>query len=211
MRLILKTSDNTYITFYWVTYTGNAIVGWYSGNWLRKELGLPEDMHFESHFNYPKDGNYHYSYKAINQNYEQYISVYWDKVKIKTIENGIKEIILKTRKEFEDNILNHMVGNFQPLPIVEATFFQFTNVAVTVFNGKINTSKFDKIIKEEDIKKDDIVVDISDMDNIGLNICALIRHSSQEVFKPSNGLHFSKSIVLPNDRYLDLVCNATEN
>jgi len=62
MRLILKTSDG-YFQIYWATSGKNSILGWFSGDWLRQELNISNDFHFEAHFTFPQDGNIHNSYK----------------------------------------------------------------------------------------------------------------------------------------------------
>jgi len=112
MRLILKTVAGHFQT-YWIAVEKKSIIGWFSGDWLRHELKISNDFHFEAHFTFPQDGNFHNSYKYINKDHEEFINVYWDKVKIKSIIKGEKILSEKTRQEFSNNILGHIVPQYK--------------------------------------------------------------------------------------------------
>ena len=148
MRLILKTKDRL-VNLFWVFYKPQMVMGWFAGDFLKKELGLPDEFHLESHFTYPKDGNFHFSHKSMRGDYEEFITVYWDKVKIKTIVNKIPSVEWKTREEFKENILGHMVPQFIPEPLENVKNYFFGTLGFNIINGEFRHSKYDKIIQEK--------------------------------------------------------------
>ncbi len=210
MRLILKTK-NRLVNVFWVEYRPNRVLGWYSGDWMKQQLGLPDDFPLEAHFHYPQDGNFHYSYKSFRKDCEEFVTVFWDKVKIKTIVNKEPETIWKTREEFKDNILGHMVQQFKAEPLEKAVHFQFVAMGFNVFNGDFKHSKFDRLVDEADIIETDLVVDVSCYDNYGLNITSLLRPIHTGAFVIADSAHFSKNQKITDSLILDLVCNVTKN
>jgi hypothetical protein len=69
VRLILKTIDG-HFKEYWIILQKQSVIGWFSGDWIKNELGIANDLHFECHFTLPPDGNAHHSYKFINTGHE---------------------------------------------------------------------------------------------------------------------------------------------
>src|SRR4051812_37011804 len=91
IRLLLRTKQGLIKMCYMIT-TPTCVVGWYMGDWLKKQLGLPLETHLDCHFTYPLNGNYHNSYKSITEDREIYITVSWNNVKIKTITDGYRDV-----------------------------------------------------------------------------------------------------------------------
>jgi hypothetical protein len=84
--------------------------------------------------------------------------------------------------------------------------YQFTNVSFTIFNGTYKATKFNNFIEEDKIKEDDLIVDVSQMDNVGLNISAGIRPVGFFFNSPDRIPIYTKSISLTNNRELVLWC-----
>ena len=208
MTIILKTKDRL-VKMYWVSLQTNSITGWFTGTWLRAELGLPDNLHFDSHFTFPKDGNYHFSYKSINKESEEFVAVYWDKANVKTIANGQRTIIERKRQEFEEDnpMLSILVQTYKPEPLEKVSSFHFPSVCFNVYDGTFKSRNSDNTVDEKDITVDDLVVDVSELDNINLAIYAAIK-SDKNQFKFNDSIYnFSKSIEMTNGRILELVCN----
>jgi hypothetical protein len=210
MRCILKTSVG-YYQQYFINLQENSIVGWFSGNWMKEQLGIADDQPLDVHFTYPKDGNFHQSVKIRSDNLEQYISVYWNKVKIKTIEINdeirARNINEMTREEYGNNLLSFSVPAFKPEPLDNLQNYFFTGVALNIFNGSFKIHEWDFIIKEQDIKEDDLVVDVSNLDNVNVNISAAIRPKGEIVTRSAPSQYHSKSLDLSNNYQLILRCS----
>jgi hypothetical protein len=210
MRLILKTKDRL-VNDYRIAYKPYLVTGWFSGEWLKKELGLPENFHLDAHFSYPKDGNFHFSYKSFREDCEEFISVYWDNVKIKTIINKKAHIEYKTREEFKDNILGHMVPLYRAEPLDKVTFFPFTSVNFNVFDGDFKNRITDKIIKEKHVTDDDLVIDISEYKNHSLSIWGALRRLDKDELNTINPMYFYKHQRISDALILELACRVTAN
>lgn len=210
MRCILKTSAG-YCQGYFVNLQENSIVGWFSGDWMKEQLGIADDQPLDVHFTYPRDGNIHQSVKIRTDALEKYIIVYWNKVKIKTISinGGIKtrEVSEMTREEFGNNLLAFSVPLFKPEPLNRLQNYFFPGVALNIFNGSFKIHEWDLLIKEQDIKEDDLVVDVSNLDNVNLNISAAIRPKGEIVTRLSPSQFHYKSLNLPNHYQLVLRCS----
>lgn len=206
MRLILKTK-NGHFKMYWITADANRILGWFSGDWLRKELNIPDDKHFESHFTYPKDGDFHNSYKSINDEDEEFISVYWDRVRTKKIVKGVKSDIVITRQEFVDNKLNYLSPEYKPLSLDLVTNFPFTTVSLNIFKGSFKLiRKLDSLIEENQLEDSDLIVDVSDLDNVCVNIGAGIQPTEVVSTAVEPRKIYCKHSLLTNSRHLELRC-----
>jgi len=207
MRLLLKTTEG-HVKMYWVELQSNSITGWFCGEWIRNELGLPNNLHFDSHFTYPNDGSFHFSYKSINVEREEFVSVFYDKVRIKTIVKDRVIKIEKTREQFYPTILQHFVPDNKLAQLSEIQHYQFPTLGFNVFNGTFNFKKIAEILlEEEDIRSDDLVVDVSELVNSIVNIYATIRSSNQNHTKEGSTKWFFKSLPLSNSRTLDLICS----
>ena len=209
MRLILKTKDRL-VNIFWVFYKQNKIMGWYASDFLKKELDLPDEFHLESHFIYPQDGNFHFSHKSFRKDCEEFIAVYWDKVKIKIIQNNNRHVEWKTREEFKENILGHMVPQFKPEPLENVRHYFFGTLGFNIFDGEFKHSKFDRIIEEKDITDDDLVVDVSKLNNHMVNISSLLRQPEIQ-FSGTSFERFSKSQKISDTLILELVCMTNPN
>ena len=179
MTCIIKTKDG-YFKTYFIAIQQNSIVGWFSGDWMRRELGIPDSSTFEIHFTFPKNGNFHHTVILQTDIKEEYINIFWDNVKIKTIDiidgNKTVEKIEKTRKEFEDNLLGHLVPLFKPDSLEKVKSFHFPTMGFNVFNGSFKIIKnVDLVVEEKNIKPADLVIDVSKMESVSLNISAAIR------------------------------------
>jgi hypothetical protein len=208
MTVILKTKDRL-VKMYWISLQANSIVGWFTGTWLHTMLGLPDNIHFDSHFTFPKDGNYHFSYKSINDLSEEFVSVYWDKAKVKTITNGERSIFEKEREEFEESnpILSTLVPVYKPEPLDKIAFFQFPSVCFNVYDGTFKSRNSDNVIKVEEINTHDLVVDVCELNNVNLAIYAAIV-SDKNKFLFNDTIHRSfMDIEMANGRTLELGCN----
>jgi hypothetical protein len=185
MRCIIKTRIGCY-KIYFIELRKNSIVGWFSGDWMRDQLGISGSSIFEVHFTFPKDGNFHHSIKLTTTIKEEYITVYWNKVKIKTIliEDEKKHAITNelTREEFKDNLLGHLVPLFRPDSLDDIPFFHFTNVGFNIFNGSFKVREgIDSVVEQKDIKDTDLMVDVSNLDRVSLNVSAAIRPKDEVI------------------------------
>jgi hypothetical protein len=214
MRLILRTRTFS-AKEYFVQFNGSTVVGWFAGNWLKREVGYPPTAHLDAHFCYPADGNYHFSYKAKNDNFEQFISVYWNRVTIKTIENGKrhKENIPRDGNEPIPKILTHPVPTAQQLELESVDFFYFGTLGINVINGSFTLlgGGFDNLVLENDVNETvDLVVDLQTYDNHNVNMYAIIRRLNDETI-PANGDYFSRQLPMSRNRVLELACSITRN
>jgi len=211
MRLLLKTRD-CMVKLYWVEPTFNGVIGWCLGESIRIALNIPENSGFDSHFLYPEDGDYHFSYKYKQANHEEYTSVYWDRIKIKTIENGERAVTEKRRDELINSVLSIMVPAFKPKPLWDVDFFLFPTLGCSVHDGLFGVAKNYTVVQERGIKEDDVVVDASGLTNSILNIHAFLRapETKSVIIRP-HAERFSKTKELQNSRLLDLVCDISPN
>ncbi len=209
MRLIIKT-HNRLITFYWIKIQKGSIVGWYAQDYIRKQLNIPDGNNFDSHFTYPKDGNYHFSYKSKNGEYEEYVTVSFDIVKIKTISNGQVNKVEKSRKDFDYNnpFMSILLPTNKSQELNKVNTFQFPFVSFTVNNGDVCKVIGETIIEQQDITNEDLVVDVTHLDNVDINAYAIIRPTSSiNALAINNADYKAKQIALSNDRCLEIVCN----
>lgn len=210
MRCIIKTKVG-YYKIYFIELRQNSIVGWFSGDWMRDQLGIKNSSIFEVHFTFPKDGNFHHSIKLITKIKEEYITIYWDKVKIKTIaiENEKQPVVINelTREEFKDNILGHLVPLFKPDSMEDIPFFHFTTVGFNIFNGSFKVREgMDLVVEQKDIKSTDLIVDVTNLDRVSLNVSAAIRPKGEVISGTEPSQYWCKIIELSNSRQLILRC-----
>lgn len=196
MKVLLKT-QNSVACIYWLKYeSSSGIVGWSYRTW---EQRLPGN---EMHFRYPADGDYHYSFKFKENNSEQYITGYWNRIKIKSKEKNnqisIKEI---KRKNFSDKTLMYMIpGIVEPVPLKNVKFHAFPLLAIGIKYGKFNPPNLNDL-SNRDISKDDLIIDISKLDNSTINIHGYIRAETH----PAPLLEFEryiKEVKIPNNRFV---------
>jgi hypothetical protein len=208
MTCIIKSKDG-YFKIYFIALQQNSIVGWFAGDWMRRELGIPDDATFEIHFTFPKDGNFHHTILLKNNATEEFINVYWNKVKIKVIdkESGTKTIEEKTREEFKDNLLGHLVPLFKPDSLEKVETFHFPTMSFNVFNGSFKVIKnVDLLVEEKDIRNGDLVIDVSGMESVSLNISAAIRPLGEVLTLPDPSQFHYKYYALGAYRELQLRC-----
>ena len=172
---------------------------------------IPDSSRFEIHFTFPKDGNFHHSIKLITEIKEEYITVFWDNVRIKTILiKGNEKVVKKeeiTRDAFKDNLLGHLVPLFKPDSFENIPFFHFTTVAFNIFDGSFKIREgIDSIIEQKDVKDTDLMVDVSNLDSVSLNVSAAIRPRDEVISRAAPSQYWCKIIELPNDRQLILRC-----
>jgi hypothetical protein len=209
MRCILKTVNGHYQQ-YFIKAQKNSIVGWFSGNWMKEQLGIPDTQPFDVHFTFPKDGNFHQSVKLKSKTLERFITVYWNKVKIKTIAiNGYtrhREILEKTREEFGNNLLSFSVPLFKPAPLDTIQVFFFSTLAVNIFKGSFKIHDWDVLISDQDLTKDDLIVDVCDLNNFNVNIDAAIRPKNEIIARTNPFQYHFKCFDLNKDSGLFLRC-----
>lgn len=211
MRLILRIKEG-FVAMCFMTATQSSVVGWYMGDWIKNQLNLPVGFHLDCHFTYPLDGNYHYSFKSNNDAKEYYITVAWDNVKIKLIRNGQKVVYFISREEFaktELGILGHMVCTFKGEPLKKVKMFQLVTMGFNVFNGSFSLKGGENFVLEEQISKDDCVVDLRKLDNYSVSINAYLRNIKDVVFNPElkeNDFLYTKQEDIGNGVYMDISC-----
>jgi hypothetical protein len=209
MRCILKTVNGNYQQ-YFIKIQENSIVGWFSGNWMKKQLAIPDNQPLDVHFTFPKDGNFHQSVKLKYENLEQFVSVYWNTVKIKTIvingDTRERKIVEKTREEFGNNLLSFSVPLYKPDPLDTIQVFFFSTVAVNIFEGSFKIHDWDLLVSEQDLKEDDLVIDVRDLDNVNVNIDAAIRPKDEVIIRTKPFQYHFKSFELNKDSGLFLRC-----
>jgi hypothetical protein len=129
------------------------------------------------------DGGYHFTFISQNSDREEYIYVYWDNVRIKTITTLGKTDVWLSREEFTNDkryLLGHLMVNYRPKPLKEVRRFSFPTVDLTVFNGDFHRKHIENIISETKIKNDDFVVDISNLNNFSVNVSAHLRNKEEQ-------------------------------
>lgn len=205
MKLVLKTKDRM-VTVFWVKYDKrkNRVLGWYGGDWVNHHLGLAGEVHFD----YPEDGNFHYSYVSPGGALEEYIHIYWDKVEIKTeVEGSGLEKMEKTREEFQNNALAHLVPRVRSKPLAEVSHHQFVLVGFNIFDGNFARSESEILITQDQIKDGDMLIDVSNFNNRGLNATAILRDPNKIYSIHPNLQSFVSSQKVSDNLVLDLVCN----
>ncbi len=210
MRIVITTKSKN-ILMYWVTLQNNTIVGWISPFIARNLLGLPENVKIDVHFTYPSDGNLHFSIKLKNEHSESYETIFYNKRKVKIIEDGKTEIYEFPRKgNFYDEefpIFAMEVPEEKRPPLEELRGHSFATSNFNVFKGEIGLLKHEKTMSESEIRKDDIVVDVSRLDKVNLAIYATVQGDPNAGRDKSTFRTYSKTIEMSKGRRLDLICN----
>lgn len=217
MRLLLKTK-NDIVNLYWVKAENNkSVKGWCAGTLLKNELGISNTIRPDFHFTYPESGEYHFSLKSKESYPEIYINIFWNRVKIKTITSKNTTIIKMTKEKFDNTkqfILGHLMVNYQTPKIDDVDQFQFPLVGFNIFNGDFNRGTSINIVHQNDVNKDDLVVDISSLNKFSLNAYAFLRKKSHIISLPKilkdNNLYI-KSEQVSDTHYLDLICTTGLN
>ena len=113
----------------------------------------------------------------------------------------------KTREEFKNNILGHLVPKYKADTLDLVKKFPFITVSLSVDNGSFKISKKgDILVAEKDIKDTDLIVDVSQMDKVNLNISAGIQAEEVISTAPDPSKMFCKYHKLSNSRHLELRC-----
>ena len=181
------------------------------GDYLKKQMNLPKDAHIDCHFTYPEDGKFHYSFKDLNGGVEEYINVFWDHVKIKIINKDARGVSVMTREEFSHTpiyLLGHMVPQFQAPPLGKLENFQLTSIGFNIFNGDYSHVQ-DDLIKEEDIKLDDLIVDVRAIDKYCVSVnCAFKPFTNKTTYHfYEEGQLFSIAKKVSETATIEIVCN----
>lgn len=209
MRCILKTLNGNYQQ-YFIKIQEKSIVGWFSGNWMKEQLGIPDTQPLDVHFTFPKDGNFHQTVKLKYETLEQFVTVYWNRVKIKTIvingEARHREIIEKSREEFGNNLLSFSVPLYKPDPLDTIQAFFFSTVAVNIFEGSFKIHDWDLPVSEQDFLEDDLIIDVCNLDNFNVNIDAAIRPKNEVIIRTKPFQYHFKYFDLNKDSGLFLRC-----
>lgn len=205
-------TKNRFVAILWSRYNSHTgITGWYLGKSFRNQfLELPPAVKLDSHFSYPFDGAFHYSHKFINKNSEQYVTIYWNRVRVKTIENGGSPVEENfTREEFKVNMLGHMVSESEPVPINQTQFFQFISMGFNVLNGDISRYQGERTIKEP--RPDDLVVDVSHFYNYAVTAFSRLRSPDVSITKLLDSKEYIKTIALTDKLNLEIGCLIMKN
>lgn len=90
MRLLLRHADGLYPVF-WIKRDARQIVGWFSSHASEPQFAPRTTENVDIHFNYPTDGNYHFSFKYRDASGQllRVESFYRDRVRTKTLMNGV--------------------------------------------------------------------------------------------------------------------------
>ena len=158
------------------------------GDYLKKQMNLPKDAHIDCHFTYPEDGKFHYSFKDLN--------------------GGVE---VMTREEFSHTpiyLLGHMVPQFQAPPLGKLENFQLTSIGFNIFNGDYSHVQ-DDLIKEEDIKLDDLIVDVRAIDKYCVSVnCAFKPFTNKTTYHfYEEGQLFSIAKKVSETATIEIVCN----
>jgi len=210
MRLLLKTK-NGIVSLYWVQGKNNSIVGWYAGQCLNNEVNISPDFPPDFHFTYPESGDYHFSVKSFKTDPEIFVTVFWDKVKIKTITNAVPSIIEMSKKDFENHklsLLGHLMVGYRPLPVADIEHFSFPTIGFNVLEGDFNRKGFSDFVLESQITDDDLVIDASLLNNHSINAFGYVRNISQPQsgLSSSGGVLHIKSQPISETHILEICC-----
>ena len=215
MRLLLKTKVGI-VSLYWVQAKNNSIVGWYAGQCLNNEVNISPDFPPDFHFTYPESGNYHFSVKSFKTDPEIFATVFWDRVKIKTITNAVPSIVEMSKADFESHnlfLLGHLMVGYRPLPVADIMRFSFPTIGFNVLEGDFNRNGYSDFVLESQITDNDLVIDVSLLNNHCINAFGCVRNISQpESSLPSSGgvLHV-KSQPISDTHILEICCMSAPN
>ena len=144
------------------------------GDWIKEKLRVSPESHLDCHFTYPTDGNYHYSFKARNDGVEQYVSVFWNCARIKSIRGDSRRIVEVTREELANGpsyILGHLVPVFKPEPLDRVAGFQFVSMGFNVLNGNFGNHDANAALQGEPTTSgDDLIVDVEALDKVSVSV-----------------------------------------
>lgn len=202
MRVLLKKGNKFYSIYYIKRRSGNnCIVGWFSEKRLLPKI-FPEINVLESdiHFTYFADGNYHISLKYSDDSSDKIERrLFFDKIVIKNITKKTTQILPKTANSVFEG---HLVPDFKPHPFSDT--YLFFQTVTTGFNlsGEWLHRWFDNPLEQGTTpKKEDIIVDIEEERNFGINVSALLT-GSDYVHPPITNPQFTidKMLTLEDKR-----------
>ncbi|MGQ2985487.1 hypothetical protein [Flavobacterium sp.] len=206
IRAILKTRDG-FVSVYWLNKQGNHLIGWFSGNLYRKVLKIPDGNNFDSHFTYPPDGNCHFSYKSTNKEFEEYVNVYWDKVKIKQIKNGTRKTFFKPRDEYNFNILEHLAPGYLYKPLNEVVIQAFPTSGFRIVNGSFEkVREMSPFLPENSILETDLVIDVSELDGYTFNVFGCVKEINQKTPASIGDYIYSKDVPISETHTIEIIC-----
>ncbi|HUD00773.1 MAG TPA: hypothetical protein VMR37_00435 [Rhabdochlamydiaceae bacterium] len=183
---------------YWIKHGRTQIMGGFAGDCWSHLLGFP----VEWHFNYPKDGRLHYSYKKCSERAdkrERYITAYVDQIKDKTISpEGIQDTQVMKGKI----LLNHLLPLEQPCPFddyekQEEKCFNFptTGISIPISLDAVNLGVFRPVNARPD--RNAIVLDAQQLGAGILNVSAFICSKSYTMNSSEGQWLFQDNIKLP--------------
>jgi len=136
---------------YWVERSGAAIVGWFAApRMFNQHIGVSSDSRVDVHFTYPADGDLHFSLKDQTSptGDEIFETVFWDRVRRKTIVGGVRSVSEKPRNDADPgwHILmpsyrQRSLGDYAAEPLL----FCFATTAIPVANGRVAASALDRL------------------------------------------------------------------
>jgi hypothetical protein len=207
MRIVLKTIEG-HIQLYWIKKTANSITGWVAGDLIKKDFNVSDDTTVDLHFTYPKDGNFHHSYKIVNKKEEVYVSIYSDIIKTKIIVPDLENrtVTEEPRIKLNSMPLSVFVPTEKQLPLDKVTYRQFQTIGFTIVDGKFGLSDKINFILPSEIDKQDLVVDVTDFKSTSINLTSFIREKSKEIGNFENSRFESAEIEFDKERLLEVRC-----
>jgi hypothetical protein len=207
MRIVLKTIEG-HIQLYWIKKTENSITGWVAGDLIKKDFNVSDETTVDLLFTYPKDGNFHHSYKIINKEEEVYVSVYSNIIKTKIIQpdSGNKTITEEERIKLNTMPLSVFVPTEKQLPLDEVKYRQFQTISFTIVDGKFGLSDKINYILPSNIEKEDLVVDVTEFKSTSINLTAFLREKSKEIGNFGDSRFESSEIEFDGNRLLEVRC-----
>jgi hypothetical protein len=182
MRLLLRNADGHYPVF-WIKREPRQIVGWFGSRATEPQFAPRTTESVDVHFTYPTDGNYHFSYKYRDASRQllRVESFYRDRVRIKTLVNGVADRIEEMpRAEWEarhDTVV--LLPDFVLPPLADYrshphSFFFLPSSGFNVFPGlRPGLMPRNPTFVQPD--RDDLVVDIRRPAAIMVSMCARLR------------------------------------
>lgn len=207
MRIVLKTIEG-HIQLYWIKGTSRSITGWIAGDLIKKDFNVSNDTTVDLHFTYPKDGNFHHSYKIVNQKEEVYVSVYNNIIKTKIIQpdSGNRTVTEEARLKLNSMPLSVFVPTEKQLPLDKVKYRQFQTIGFTIVDGKFGLSDKINFILPSEIDKKDLVVDVTEFKSTSINLTAFLREKSTEIGNFGDSRFESSEIEFDENRLLEVRC-----
>jgi hypothetical protein len=181
------------------------------GQWLNRELGIsPPEFPPDFHFSYPASGEYHFSVKSFATDPELFVSVFWDRVKVKTVRDGAAFTAEISRAEFashELSLLGHLMVGYQPPAMADVTLFSFPTLGFNVLSGDFNRKGNGSAIPEAEVTADDLVVDVASLEGHSVNVLCCIRAVSQQGITAPDGAALAVKIRKVSETHvLEIAC-----